>query len=131
MPTRRPVQVVGAPHAVLGGGEHPLVHAERGEHAGVAGAAVADAASGDVVALLGDDVHVLDVRADVARRDVAPAEPLDEAPVGAQQLRGLVGRRVADDHRLAAAVVEPGEGVLVGHRPREVEDVVQRLGLRG
>jgi hypothetical protein len=60
-------------------------------------------AADDVRCLLGDDVHVGDVRADVARGDVATAERLDEAAEGAQELRGLVGGRVADDDGLAAA----------------------------
>jgi hypothetical protein len=38
----------------------------------------------------------------------------------------LVLLRVADDHRLAAAQIEPGQGVLVRHRAGEVEDVEQR-----
>ena len=128
IPMRRPRQAGGVP-AVAGRGEHPLVHAERRQHAGVAGPAAGDAAPRDEVALLGDDVHVLDVRADVARRDVPTAEALHEPPVRAQQLRRLVDRRVADDHGLAAAVVETGEGVLVGHRPGQVEHVLQRVVL--
>ena len=88
------LQLGRAPH-VLGGGEHPLVHAERGEHAGVAGAAGGDAAAGHVVALLGDHVHVLDVGADVAGRDVPAAEPLHEPSVRPQQ----VGRLVASPGR--------------------------------
>ena len=56
---------------------------------------------------------------------------LHEAAVGAQQLGGLLGERVADDDRLAAAEVEPGHGRLVGHAAGEVEHVAQGLGLAG
>ena len=67
------------------------------------------------------------VGADVAGGDVAAAERLDEAAVGAQQLGGLVAVRVADDDRLAAAVVEAGDGVLAGHRARQAQHVGERL----
>ena len=67
------------------------------------------------------------VGADVAGGDVATAERLDEAAVGAQQLGGLVAVRVADDDRLAAAVVEAGDGVLARHGPRQAQHVGERL----
>ena len=120
----------GAPRR-LGGGAHALEHAVRREHRGVAGAALGDRAAGDEAALLGDDVHVLGVGADVAGGVVAPVQRLHEAAVGAQQRRGLLGARVADDHGLAAAEVEPGQGRLVGHPAGEVEHVAQRVGVAG
>lgn len=78
-----------------------------------------------------DDVHVGDVGADVARGDVPAAERGHETPVGEQQFLGLVALRVTDDHGLAAAVVEPGHGVLVRHAAREVERVGDGLLLAG
>src|SRR5918998_7467 len=71
------------PH-VLGGCAHALEDAERGENRGITGAAMGQRASGDELGLPGDDVHVLDVGADVACGDIAPAQRLHEAPVGAQ-----------------------------------------------
>ena len=108
---------------VLGRGAHALEDAERGEHRGVAGAAVAHRPAGHVLALAGHDVHVLAVGADVAGGDVAAVQRLHEPAVGAQQRLGLEPRRVADDDRLAAAVVEAGQGVLVGHRAGQVQHV--------
>ena len=115
----------------LGCGAHALEHAVRRQHRGVAGPAVRDRASGDVAALLGDHVHVLGVGADVARGVVAARQGLHEASVGAQQRGRLLGVRVADDDRLAAAEVEPGHRRLVGHPAREVQHVAQRFGVAG
>ena len=95
----------------------------------VAGATLGDGAAGHEAALLGDDVHVLGVGADVAGGVVAAVQRLHEAAVGAQQRLGLVGERVADDDRLAAAEVEPGERGLVGHPAGEVEHVAQGVGV--
>ncbi len=111
-----------APH-VLGGGPHPLEDAERGEDGGVARAAVLGGPAGGPAALPGDDVHVRDIGADVARGHVAPAERRHEAAVGQEQCLGLDQLRVADDHGLAAAVVEAGHGVLVRHAARQVQRV--------
>ena len=90
-----------------------------------------DGAAGDVGALAGDVVHVGAVRADVAGGVVAAVERLHEAAVGAQQRLGLELRRVADDDRLAAAEVEPGERGLVGHPAGQVEHVVEGVLLGG
>jgi hypothetical protein len=38
---------------------------------------------------------------------------------------------IADDHGLAAAEVEAGERVLVGHAAGQVQHVLERLGLGG
>ena len=88
-----------------------------------------DRAPGHEAALLGDDVHVLGVGAHVAGGVVAAVQRLHEAAVGAQQGGGLVGERVTDDDRLAAAEVEAGHGRLVGHPPGEVEHVTQGVGV--
>ena len=111
----------------LGRGAHALEHAVRREHRGVAGAAVGERAAGDEVALAGDVVHVQGVGADVAGGEVATVQRLHEAAVGAQQRLGLRGRRVADDDGLAAAEVEAGQRVLVGHPTGEGQHVAQRL----
>ncbi len=117
------------PPQVLRRRPHPLVDAEGGEHAGVAGPSAGLAPPGDEVTLPRDDVHVVHVRAYVGSRDVATGERLDEPSVRAQQRLGLVRGWVADDHGLAAAVVEPGERVLVGHPLAQGEDVGQGFGL--
>ena len=112
---------------LLGRGAHALEGAVRRQHRAVARAAVGDGAAGDEVALARDVVHVLAERAHVARGEVAAVERLHEAAVGAQQGLGLQLGRVADDDGLAAAEVEAGERVLVGHAAREVEDVDDRV----
>ena len=112
---------------LLGRGAHALEGAVRRQHRAVARAAVGDGAAGDVVALARDVVHVLAEGAHVARGEVATVERLHEAAVGAQQGLGLEHGRVADDDCLAAAEVEPGERVLVGHPAREVEHVDDRV----
>ena len=117
--------------AVLRGRPHPLEDAPGGEDRGVARAAVLGGATGGPAGLLADDVHVGDVGPDVARGDVPAAEGLDEPAVGPQQLGGLVAGGVADDDGLAAAVVEPGEGVLARHRPGQAQDVGERVVHRG
>ena len=114
---------------MLGGGQHALVDAVGGEDGGVAGAAVGGGAAGDVGALARDDVHVLAVGADVAGGDVAPVQRLDEPAVGAEEGLGLELGGVPDDDRLAAAVVQAGQGVLVGHGPGQAEHVLQGRGL--
>jgi hypothetical protein len=84
-----------------------------------------------VRAFPGDDVHVLAVGAHVAGGDVAAAEGGDEPAVGAQQRLGLDLGGVADDDGLAAAVVQPGQCVLVGHGDRQAQHVGQCLVLAG
>ncbi len=56
-----------------------------------------------VVGFLEHVFHVVDVDADVLGRNVAAIERVDEATKGAEQGFGLVGARIADQHRLAAA----------------------------
>ncbi len=124
-----PALQAGAAPGVLGRRPHALEYAERGQHRRIARAAVRHGATGHVTALPRDDVHVLAVRADVTRRDVAPAEGLDEPAVGAQQRLGLQRAGIADDHGLPAAQVKPGQGALVSHRPGQVEHVGQGLRL--
>ena len=116
---------------VLGRGPHALEDAEGGQHGRVARAAVLGGAAGGPLAGARHDVHVGDVGADVAGRHVAPAERGHEPAVGEQQVFGLDRLGVADDHGLAAAVVEPGHGVLVRHPARQVERVGDGLGLGG
>ena len=120
-----PAVQAGLTPGVLGCRPHALEHAERGEHGGVARAAVRHRAPGDVPRLPADDVHVLAVGADVTRGDVAPVQRLDEPAVRAEQRLGLAGGRIADDDGLPAAVIQPGQRVLVGHGAGQVEHVGQ------
>ncbi len=110
-------------------GAHALEDAVRREHAGVAGAAVLKRAPGDVVALPGDDVHVLAEGAHVAGGQVAPVQRLHEPAVGPQQRLGLVCAWVADDDGLPAAEVKARQRGLVGHALRQVQHVTDGLGL--
>ena len=68
--------------ADLRSGPHGLEYAVRREDARVARTSVFDGAPGDVVALAGDDVHVLAEGADVTRGEVATMQRLNEPSVG-------------------------------------------------
>src|SRR5690606_12018622 len=113
----------GVAPQVLGGGPHALVDAEGREYGGVARAAVLGGPAGRPAALPRDDVHVRDVRADVARGHVPAAEGGHEAAVGEGQFLALDQLRGADDHGLATAVFEACDGVLVRLAAREVQCV--------
>ncbi|MDQ1094019.1 hypothetical protein QE400_003432 [Xanthomonas sacchari] len=107
-------------------GHQRLQRAVGGERGRIAGAAMHLVHAGDVLGLQVDLLHVVDVGADVLGGDVAAAQRIDVAAEGAEQRFGLVALRVADDHRLAAADVEPGQRVLVGHGAAEPQRVLQR-----
>ena len=77
------------------------------------------------------EVHVGRAGAHVFRRDVATAERIDEATVRAEHHLALGGAVVADDHGLAAAEVQPGNRVLVGHAARQSQGVDDRLFVAG
>ena len=84
-----------------------------------------------MAAFPGNDVHILAARAYVTRGDVTAAEGGDEAAVRAQQRFGLDLGGVTDDDRLAAAVVEARQRVLVGHGSRQPEHVGEGLFFAG
>ena len=123
-------QVVLVPE-LLGHRLHALQDPVGGVDRGVAAAAVGRRAAGDEPGLQRDGVHVGDVGPDVLGGDVAAAEALDEAAVGAQQGLGLDPLGVAEDDRLAPAEVEPGHGRLVAHALGQPEDVGERVVLGG
>ncbi|SVJ77279.1 Uncharacterised protein [Klebsiella pneumoniae] len=79
--------------------------------------------AGDVAGLLGDAVHVGAGGTAVHRSDVASAEAFDEAPEGLEQRAAIVQVRRADDHRLAAALLQPGQGRLVAHALGQADGV--------
>ena len=69
------------------------------------------------------EVHVLDRRADVFRRDVPATEGIHETAVRAEQHFAIGRLVVADDDRLAATEVETGHRILVGHATREPQGI--------
>ena len=77
------------------------------------------------------EIHVRRARADVLGGDVTPAEALDKTSVRAEQK--LTTRRliVANDDGLAAAQIETGNGVLVGHAPRQTQRIDDRVVIAG
>jgi HEAT repeat protein len=115
----------------LGHRPHRPEDPERGGGGGIAGPARGLAGARDVRGDGADEVHVGLGGADVLGGDVAPAEPVDEAGVGADELVGAQGGRIPEDHRLAAPLVEAGGGVLVGHPLGQAADVPEGLLLRG
>ena len=73
--------------------------------------------------------HLLGVvgrRADVLSGQVAAAEPVDESAQREELLRPLVGAGIAQHDGLAAAQIEPGQRVLVGHALRQAQHVDER-----
>ena len=103
--------------------------AERGIGRGIAEAGGARAAH--MGGFGGDNLHVVGRDADVLGGEIGSGQPLHLPAEGAQQLGRLLAARVGDDHRLAAAEVEAGERVLVGHAARQAQRVGQRLAARG
>ncbi|MNP26408.1 hypothetical protein D3C76_1192650 [compost metagenome] len=98
-------QVVAA-EACMGGGADAGEDAEGGVRRRIAGGRGA----GDMAGLLGDAVHVGAGGAAVHRSDVAAVEGLDHAPEGFEQRGAVIHMGRADDHCLAATLVETGQG---------------------
>jgi len=109
---------------------HRVEHAVGGGRGGVTGAPERSAHPGDVPGLAADEVHVRLGRAHVLGRDVAPAERLDEAAVDPDEGLGPGRGGVPEDHCLATAEVEARGRRLVGHAPRQPQDVGERVVLR-
>ncbi len=105
------------------GGAHAAEDAPRRHRRRVARAAPLDRQAGDVIGLERDDLGVGGARADVLGRQVAAAERVDEPAQRPEQEMRLVRARVAQDDGLAAAQVEPGDGVLVGHPAGQAQHV--------
>ena len=97
-----------------------------GERGRIAGTAVHLVHAHHVFGLAVDVLHVVDVGPHVFGGDVAAAQRIHVAAEAAEQHLGLVHGAVADDHGLAAADVQAGQGVLVGHRAAQPQRVVQR-----
>ena len=81
------------------------------------------------VVSLPDVLKVAPRGADVGGGQVAASQGVDEAAVGTHQRLGLLGMRVADDDRLAAAEVESSGRRFVGHSLREAQGVGEGVGL--
>ncbi|MCY1533494.1 hypothetical protein D9M68_688230 [compost metagenome] len=95
--------------------------------AGAAAQGFAGAGAGHVAAALGHDAHFGDAGAGVGGGDVAAAQAVDEIAHGLEQRLALVAMRVADDHGLAAAQRQVGQGRLVGHAAGQAQHITQRL----
>ena len=119
---RAPLEAVAAPLLVrrrLNGAEHPVCrHARR--------VARLRTDAGHVLRLHMHEVHVLDRRTDVFRRDVAAAQRIDETPMRSEQHLAVGRLVVADNDRLAAAKIEAGHGIFVRHAAREPQGVDDR-----
>ncbi len=72
-------------------------------------------------------VHVRHARAHVLRRDVAPLQRVDEAPVRAEDQLAHPRLRVPDDHRLPATQVQTRDRRLVRHPARQPQHVDERV----
>jgi len=71
-------------------------------------------------------VHVGDRHADVLAGQEQAPQAVQGLGVRPPKRRRLVARRIADDHRLAAAPVQADDGVLVGHAPRQAQRIADR-----
>gem|GEM_PF-3814172 len=80
---------------------------------------------------LGEGLHFGIAGAGVGGGDVAPAEAVDEVAHGVQQRLALAGMRIADDHRLAAAELEPGQRGFQRHPARQPQHIAQGLVVTG
>ena len=112
---------------VLRRSPHALEDAVRRQDRRVARSAMGGRTPGDEARLARDDVHVFDIRPDIACRVITAADCLHEAAISPQQRLGLVALRIAPDHRLATAVVQAGERVLVRHATGQFAHVVYRV----
>ena len=89
--------------------------AERGERRGVTRAAMHLMHAGDKRGFTEHPFHVVDIDADILSGDVAAIQGIDKTTEGTEQGLGLVLGRIANDDGLAAAEVEAGHRILVGH----------------
>src|SRR5690606_15494069 len=76
-------------------------------------------------------LHVAGARAHILGGDVAAAQPLHEATVRPEEHFTVLRAVVADDHRLPAAQIESGNGILVRHPARQPECVDYGLFVGG
>ena len=102
----------------------PPPHALGGDRAGVARGGRMTLQTGDEAGCPARMGEVGGRDADVLRRPVTAAEHLDGASERLEQAAGLGRAGIADDHRLAPAEVEVGDGVLERHRPGQAQRVV-------
>ncbi len=114
----------------------PDEHAERGGRRGVAAgdAAIQGGAwrcAHHMAGALGEGLHLGITRARVGGGDVAPAEAVDEIAHGVQQRLALARVRIADDHRLAAAQRQAGQGGFERHPARQAQHVAQGVVVIG
>ena len=125
-----PGHVGGAEHLVEGGadpGEHPA----GGQRGRVAGAPEPLVDRPHEVGLAGDVDHLLGRGAQVGTGAEAAGEQLHEPPEGPQQHPLVGGAVLLEQHRLAAAAGQVGEGELVGHALGEPQGVLERVLLGG
>ncbi|MPM86380.1 hypothetical protein SDC9_133469 [bioreactor metagenome] len=101
-----------------------MEHAQRGDRRGVAALAFQ---ADDMVGLHRHIAHIAGGGVDIFRRDVAAVETLHKAPQRPEVGLALQLGRVADQHRFAAAQVEPGGRGFIAHAPCQAQAVDQRV----
>ena len=114
---------------VIGTGPHALPDADGSEDAAIAHSAALGGTAGRPAAGLTDDVHVGHGHAEIAGRDVTAAKRLNDTSVGMEEL-GRLHARIGEDDGLAATMVKPRQGILVGHRAGEAQGIVSRRPAR-
>src|SRR5690606_19944695 len=113
------------------GGLHAHIHTIGGNRAGIAAAAHFDRQAGHVLRFLADVHHLGGAHAHILGGDVPAIETVHELPEAAEHRLGLLRARIADDHGLSPAQIEPGERALVRHAAAEAQHILQRFGLAG
>ena len=116
-----------APNAQLDAAENAV----GGDRARIAGRGGVSGQAGHIAGGLAGVGQIRGRDADVLGRPVFAADILDRPAQGLEQGRRLLGAGIADDHRLAAAQLQVGHGVLVGHGARQAQGVDHRRLGRG
>ena len=115
----QPAQV-GSPQTLANGLAEADVHPQRRGRRRIAAAGAATqlltcTGPHDVAGALAHLRHLRHPGARVSGGDVATAQALDKVAHGLEQRLGFVLARIANDHGLATAQGQPGQGRFVGH----------------
>src|SRR3954470_24797062 len=111
-------------------GAHPVQHTERGDGRWIAGATARGIDARDPRRLAGNAVHVGLTCAHVLGGEIPPAEYVDPPAQGTQELRRTRAVRIVPEHnRLAAALLQSGDGSLHRHRLRQAQHIGERVPL--
>ncbi len=124
-----PVAQVRTPEATGSRGPEAMKHAVGRRGRRITGTVFDDAP--DMGCFTSGNFKILDRGSDIFAGDETTLETLDCASQCAQQRFGLAGSRIGNDNGLAAAGAKADKSRLVGHGPRQAQDIAQSIGLAG